>query len=99
MLRNLKGSLDFSSIVPPEVSVQVVQVPKVEMGGWKSVKKEQPMKEKVPNKDLKKKEVSSSVQVMLSFYFSLIPLLLRITACFVIVSWCILLIGVVTDIL
>ncbi|XP_044504054.1 putative recombination initiation defects 3 isoform X2 [Mangifera indica] len=47
-------------IVPPEVSVQAIQVPKVEMGGWKSVKK--PMKENVSNKDHKEKEVSSSTE-------------------------------------
>lgn len=79
MLRNLKASLDFSPIVPPEVSVQAIQVPKVEMGGWKSVKK--PMKENVSNKDHKEKEVSSSTEVILIFYFSLTPLLLRITVC------------------
>lgn len=82
ILRNLKASLDFSPIVPPEVSVQAIQVPKADMGCWKSVKKEQPMKEVVSNKDHRKKKVSSTVQVILSFYFSLISLLLRITVCF-----------------
>ncbi|XP_031275855.1 protein PAIR1 [Pistacia vera] len=51
-----------NSIVPPEVSVQAIQVPKVEMGGWKSVKKERLMKEKVSSENHKKKKVSSSVQ-------------------------------------
>ncbi|KAJ0051451.1 hypothetical protein Pint_00439 [Pistacia integerrima] len=51
-----------NSIVPPEVSVQAIQVPKVEMGGWKSVKKERLMKEVVSSENHKKKEVSSSVQ-------------------------------------
>ncbi|KAJ4728273.1 Protein PAIR1-like protein [Melia azedarach] len=45
--------------VPPEVSVQGIQVAKVEMGGWKSVRKEPTLEQSVASKEIKLKGVSS----------------------------------------
>jgi hypothetical protein len=66
--RDYKCLLDSSSAVPPKVCVQatVVPTPRVETGGWKTVKAEKTIaKDRAPSKVQKQNGFSSLKQVIL----------------------------------
>lgn len=60
-------SLDTSPALPPKVSVQAKTVPKVETGGWKSVKVEQRSFTRAASlREQRRNGVSSEQQVVVS---------------------------------
>lgn len=72
--------LDSSLAVPQKVSVQATVAPKVETGGWKSVKVEKAIaKDRPSNKVQKRNRVSSLEHVILGIPLSGSPFPISLT--------------------